>query len=302
MRRLYINIAILISVMFSSLIVSAENNDPFLLISTVYYFNDDDTGYLGPEIVIDCDGNWRQADLKDLWIGQQFQTFLVEGESEIKEPIIITVKYIDEYIAQCNVEPKIDSSFLSMAVYKKAGNDKNKKINFNAIGPLIELQKTDEKTNLLLHELFVEDEANIIEKLYNVINNDFINIKNYFQKDVQMNIKDYLLGDLNGDGIDDIVVILGDKYFGAPESGPAVIIAYLQIDGKYFRLPISYWEETSDYYSWPKLLFTKDFNDDNAEELFIGEATSDSTVPIVYSWFGNGLRKVYQGKIEFWKF
>lgn len=296
MRRIYLSIVILICVIFfTSLLINAESNELLLLISNVYYDKDYDIGLIGPEILVDRGGKWREAGLKDLWIGQQFKTFSMEGESEIRHPLNITVNFIDDYVAQCEVKKKSLGSFGSMAVY-----DKNKEFNYIGIGPLIEPQEIDREINLELQDVFVDDK-NIIDRLYKVIKNDFYNIKKDFPVNVQLNIKDYLLGDLNGDGSNDIILILGDKYFGAPESGPAVIIAYVKIDGEFNRIPISYWEKTSDFTSWPKLLFTKDFNKDNTEELFIGEANSDSTVPIVYSWFDNGLQKVFHGKRELWK-
>lgn len=98
-----------------------------------------------------------------------------------------------------------------------------------------------------------------------------------------------------------IIISLGNYYSKSTGGFPgAVVIAYISDKGSYKRYPIESWKEADDNYGFPMLLFVKDLNNDGTDELFIADADSDNSRPIIYAWDTGKLIQLYFGR-DLWQ-
>ncbi len=271
-----------------------------LVISTIS-FDNEKSGVFYPEITVDTDGTWREATIRDIWVGQEYKLFMTLNEKKdtINNNFRIVVNNVDDIPGkfQSQTKPKNAKNYYYFGIYYNKPRFFNK-----GIGKLIK----PKRVNSVIKNDFKkinETNANTKELLGKIVKLDWINIKKDFPKLASQNIHSYIAGDINGDNIKDYILIIGENTFGSQNSGPAAVIAYFTNKGKIERLPVDFWEKTSDETSFPELLFTKDFNGDKAEELFISDSDIDTKIPIVYSWFEerNGLMMLYHGTREFWQ-
>jgi hypothetical protein len=305
-KKLEISILLIILLVIPMFTVFATTSRPNLVISKIR-FVDERTGVFYPEIAVDSDGTWREATIHDIWIGQKFKLFmdLDEKSKSINNNFSIVVSKIDDLPAEFQSQNQIEKegwyfgTFYNKPVFANKG-----------IGKLIKPEPVNPKIKDDYTQL-PQTQTNRKLTLEKIVKLDWVNIKKDFPKLMSQNIESYVTGDINGDGRKDYILILGENTFGSQNSGPAAVIIYLNNHGKMERVPVSFWKGTSDLTSFPQLLFTKDFNGDKAEELFISDSNTDSQIPIVYSWFkdkngswfkdDSGLMLIYYGENEFWQ-
>lgn len=235
---------------------------------------------------MDTNGKWRLASHQDVTEGQKFN--LISGRSGNKVGIGV-VTGISDFHVPIMLNKKADEDFY-WGFFSNGSN-----VKFRAIGPPIIPENVDNRGE----KVFLTSKKDSVN-LQDLIRADFPNIKKDFPRLVSSNIVDVISGDINGDHQTDYVLILGEGNFGNETSGPAAVVAYLNLEGHLVRLPVSFWERTDDYQGWPKLLMIADTIVDNYEEVFISNSDSDRDYPIVFSWFGDDLRKVYESEIELW--
>ena len=290
MRRFTLVILLIMSIILVNNI-DAQSKPILVISSTVFNFGDN--GIIYPEIAVNGDGTWREAAINDLWVGQEFKVFIEKDYQLQEEPskIVLKVNSIDNengyFDNKTNGLEGNDSAYGLYSITKPFIN--------KGIGLLIK-PKT---INYLAQKEFTKNQANISRMLENVVKYDETNIKKDFQVIFPTTIKKFMIGDINGDQKNDYVLVLGGDFGGSEDNVlGAVVIAYISDHNQYERLPIMSWKKASDYYGWPGLLLMKDFNGDNAEEVFIADCDSDTSIPIVYSWFKdkNGLMKLLQGE------
>ncbi|HEX3047059.1 MAG TPA: hypothetical protein VHY08_20065 [Bacillota bacterium] len=293
-------ILLLIGLTLSHLIVNANLTKPPIVFSTISLHNDSQLGLLSPEITVDRNGVWREASLHDLGVGQKFH-FFVQNDFLAHTVGEVNVGKLTEPFAQVSTNTKIKENESFWGFYSTG-----QKIKFQGIGEVLKPEIISEAAQQELARPQVTEPAGVKMMLQKVIQSDWANILRDLPVGAQwvknaepaLNIESFLTGDLNGDKNPDYVLIIGAGGFGNENSGPAAMVVYITSHTQYQRIPIDYWKTTDDYKGWPQLLFIKDLNDDRAAELFIAHSDSDTNVPIVYSWAGQGFIKVYEGKNE----
>ncbi len=266
---------------------------PILVISSTLYDAYNNKGLIYPEIAVDQNGKWREATKNDLWIGQQFSAF-TKLNHEIKDlNKQITIKSNIQLPAEFTFNNNLIGEKRFYCTYSKLTKFKNQ-----GMGKTIKPKPMNIEAERVLKK-FIKGRIEK-DKLQHIVDLDYKNIIKDFPELTSRNVNDYMIGDINGDKINDYVFILGENTFGNAGSGAAAVICYICVVGDYKRIPIQFYKRTSDETGWPQLLFIKDFNGDKAGEVFIAYADSDTSIPIVYSWFGDGLRLLFQGNRELW--
>lgn len=262
--------------------ITAARTEPILIFSSIL-INSGKVGEMYPELVVNQDGTWRKADIKDIWVGQKFNTFSGEKvETEVvvnKVPDTLPIQIKTDYVTEKDV-----FCFGLNAVPKQFEN--------KATGPLIRPRDVDIEAQ---KELKNELKKSTVRK---VLESDWENIQNdYGQNELELNIVDVMSVDLNGDEKKDYIIVLGDKTFiqnlltSAGYNGPAAVVVYVSEGNGYKRVPLDFWEKTLK--SWPLLYFIKDVIGDNKGELFMSNQTVNSSHFIIYGWFDEGLKRLY---------
>jgi len=262
----------------------AASKKPAAIIATVS-INAEEC-YLYPDIVIGEDGVWRVGENNDLFNKQIFTIF--KGPKNEKLSSVVSIENNNgELPLLISNQGKLKSGFRYWAYYTNNKPFKNKGIDEIIVPKQI-------KQNIV-SELQKNNTKQTIKK---ATNNDLVNIGHDFKMKINGNILQYSKGDLNGDNIQDYIIALG-KGYGLPGEG-IVVVVYISDKNTFKRLSVKSWKNNSDYVSGPDSFILKDVNGDKAEELFIIASDSDCSYPLVYSWFNNGLQKVYAGKTELW--
>ena len=265
------------------------NSKPVMVISTISYTSDNNCS-LYPEIAVDENGIWREATINDIWHGQKMKLFDKDASIKNKKLIKNSQEIVVEKVNKTSVSLlyKLKEDCYSFGVYY---SDFKYKIN------------SDEKTinmkpiNQVAKKYFVKSKTGI-KFLNEVLKSDLENINKDFKKTFLPIVKDVMIGDVNGDGCKDYILIIGSADFQEKPLRPVAIIVYVSYKQEYQRISLDLYEKPNDEYGWPKLLFIHDFNGDKKEEIFIGNCDSDTTTPIVYSWFGNGIKMIYYAEKE----
>jgi hypothetical protein len=265
--------------------VSMARTEPIFIFSSIR-LESDKLGLMYPEVAVNQDGTWRKSDIKDLWVDQKFNTFSqekIETEAVVsKVPDVLPVQ--------------IKTGFETEKIIFCFGINTTQKIFENkATGTLNRPKNIDSKAQKELSKELTKSQFKKVVEL------DWRNILNdYDYKELLIKVVDCVSGDLNGDKKKDYVVILGDGPFHDDlfllkgTGGAAAVVAYVSEGKEYKRIPLDYWNSTLK--SWPVIFFMRDVNGDNREELFLSNQDTGADHFIVYSWFNEGLKKLYGSK------
>lgn len=261
---------------------SAAALKPAAIIATLNI--DAEESYIYPDIVIDEDGTWREGISKDLFNKQTFTIFRGPNNETLSKVIQIEKK-TEELPLLVTDTGKLKPGFRYWAFYSNKKVFRNKGIGEMIVPKQISLNIAKELKNGI--------SKSTISK---VVKNDLKMISNDFKYKINSNILQFSKGDLNGDKIQDYVVVLG-KGYGLPGE-TIVAVIYVSEKQTYKRINLQPWTSNQDFF--PTSFIFKDVNGDKAEELFVIESDSDCNYPIVYSWFGKGIQKVYAGNTQLW--
>lgn len=281
----------LIFLILSIAVFSQNQTKPIVVLGSL--FLDINGSFLYPEVAIDENGKWREATIDDLWLNQKFAVFpysYTESIDAFQFNLEGSITSISRLPVKLNTNINITKSSFCWGIYSK-------NIKFNNIG----IDKAIFPENIC--NKAKSEFSNKLETknlITNVVEYDWDNIQKSFPIKLYPSVVESMNGDLNGDGITDYVLLIGAGGFGNSEAAGAALIVYLSVNQEMKRLSVDYWEKTSDYSGWPKLLFMRDFNSDNAQELVISHSDTDTDTMIVYSWSKNGLVKVFEGKDAIW--
>lgn len=265
--------------------VANTRTEPVFILSSIL-LTPDKGGEMYPEIAVNQDGTWRKSDIRDMRVGQTFNTFSVEKvETEVVVELVsdtLPVGLKTDYPAQKNV--------FCFGISTDREGFENK-----AAGKPVRPREVDSDAQKeLAGELKKSTVRNVLEADWENIQDDYVH------KALSVNIVDVMSGDLNGDQRKDYVIVLGDGTFvqnlmtSKGNAGPAAVIAYTSDNDGYKRVPLDYWEKTDA--SWPILYFIKDVNNDGKDELFMSNQSVDASRFMVYSWLEEGLKKLYGSK------
>jgi hypothetical protein len=242
---------------------------PVLIVGQVNYNNEG--GKLVPEIAVNSDGSWREATLKDVWAGQEFELF-----GQTQNPILrgkVEVNSVNGgYYVGCKAKDNSDIGNLYWGIYKA-------KQQFRNIGHG-EAMKPKYIINKVTQKALLDKKKGIKARLQNVIKQDWRNIKKEFPRLPTSNLFDFMTGDINGDKKADYVLILSDVQ---NMKGEAVFI-YLSKGKNYTMVPIEY-REYGNQYCWFKLDFMMDLNGDAVKEIGILDQDGDTNSLTIYGWF-----------------
>lgn len=276
----------MIIILLITFVCDAASKRPILVFGTCSFEEGKSGGVIWPEIAVDPDGKWRKATIHDLWYGQEFKTFNYFGEQwpELKFRVHGTLKNLP--VAASSSTTKWKGSWTVQVVYSKNHPFTNK-----GTGEIMKLEEVD---SAALKEFKPGISPEKI--LQNVVKADWKNIKKDFPNQTSSKVTSFLVGDVNGDGSTDYVLTLG-RFAGSTDARSAEsVLMYVKDNGVYKRVPIRSWL-SADF--GPVLLWTRDFNGDKADEIFIGETDSEETIPFVFGWSGEGLIKLYEGTDAF---
>lgn len=277
---------VVFSIMTNCLIFAEDR--PILVFSSIK-FQKENGGALVPEIAINADGTCRQATIKDVSTGQEFE-LLDDKENPKSQGKVIANSFKDDYYVGFDAKDTFYSSVYYWGLYKA-------KQQFELVGQGEEL-KARYEINGAVQKALLDPKKDIEERLENGIKADWANIQRQFPELGTSNIAEFMVGDVNGDGKEDYVLILGD--FSEIEGGAAIL--YLSNERAYSMIPINFWKYASYSESWPRLFFMMDFNGDGMQEIVITNSDSDSNYPKIYGWFKDrqALMMLYNGKQPFY--
>lgn len=259
----------------------SASTTPPIVIATVNQIND--AWSLVAEMTVQSDGTWRAARRKDVWKGQQYRAFAHEDFADLGMAMVNEVKEQAEVPVPMQI--KAGGKTTPYWCFYTNGD----RVSFRGIDKPIALRAVDKfGAAQFMHS------KKIASDLEALVKSDFRNIQTDFPALATHHVADKLIGDFNGDHQKDYVLLLSDGY----DSGPAAIVMYVQVGESLKRVPVNCWEKNNEEQGWPGLLFARDVNLDGTEELCVGDETSDSTYPIVYSWSKQGLQKAYEADGE----
>lgn len=265
--------------------VSTVRAKPVFILSSLR-LESDKTGLMYTEIAVNQNGTWRKSDIKDIWVGQKFNTF---SRKKVETEAVVT-KVPDALPVKVKTDFETDE-----LVYCFGSNNIQKSFKNKAAGALYRPEEVDSKAQKELSKKLTKSQFTKVLQL------DWKNIlKDYDNKELLIKCVDCISGDLNGDKKKDYIMTLGDgpfvqDLFQFKGTGrPAALIAYVSEGKGYKRIPLDYWNSTLK--SWPMLFFTRDVNGDNREEIFLTNQEEKADHFIVYSWFDKGLKKLYGSK------
>ncbi len=282
-----ISILLLMAQIFILSTIIAADTKPTFVLSTIR-FDNDSQGILVPEIAVDSNGNWRKANIKDLWVGQEFQIFDRTEKPKLQGKVTISSLTEDFYASFISTDKPHENVYFR-GIYK------TKLFSWNTYKTK---RHKPENLNGQIQQEFLKKQTDIKETLQNVVKTDWDNIKKDFPELSSSNISEFISADINGDTKDDYILILSNF----DDKDGAAIIVYLTDGTQFKRIPISYWGNASYDTSWPRILFVMDFNEDGIKEIVISESDSDINIPIIYSWDKGKelLMELYHGEEEFW--
>lgn len=285
MRKIFILLLIAQIFILSTIIVA--DTKPTFVLSTIR-FDNDSKGILVPEIAVDSNGNWRKANIKDLWVGQEFQIFDRAEKPKLQGEVTIS-SFTEDFYALFTSTDKPHEGVYFRGIYKT----KPFSLNTEQI-----IGHKPENLNNQIQQEFLKKSTDIKKILQRFVTLDWDNIKKDFPKLSTSNISEFISADINGDMKDDYILILSNF----DDKDGAAIIVYLTDGTQFKRIPISFWENASYDTSWPRILFVMDFNEDGIKEIVISESDSDINIPIIYSWDKDKkqLMELYHGEEEFW--
>ena len=277
-------LGILIICIFTSACLAATQK-PILVLSTCSFEDGKSGALIWPEIAVDPDGKWRKATVKDLWRGQEFKTIngFRDEWPELKFKVNSTPQNIPVPVSS---NDKWKGSWKVQVVYSK-----NQPFTNKGTGEIIKPEEVDPDA---LKEFKLG--MSVEKMLHNVVKADWKNIKKDFPNQTSTKVTSFLVGDINGDGGTDYILVLGAFSSNGTERTAESVLMYVKENGVYKRYPVRSWF-SADF--GPVLLWTKDFNGDNRDEIFIGETDFKETIPFVYSWSSEGLIKLYEGQESF---
>lgn len=284
MRKIFILLLIAQIFILSTVIADTK---PIFVLSTIR-FDNDSKGISVPEIAVDSNGNCRKANIKDLWVGQEFQIFDRSEKPKLQGKVTIS-SLTEDFYALFTSTDKPHQDVYFWGIYK------TKPFSWNT--EQVKGHKP-ENTSHQVQQEFLKKQEDIKNILQSVVTLDWDNIKKDFPKLSSPNISEFIGADINGDLKDDYILILSNF----DDKDGAAIIVYLTDGTQFKRIPISFWENASYDTYWPRIMFVMDFNEDGIQEIIMSESDSDINIPIIYSWDKDKklLMELYYGKEEFW--
>lgn len=280
-NKMIIIMVVLFGIMSNCLAFAQDK--PILVFNTII-LNQENGGILVPEFAINSDGSWRKAIPNDIRIGQELELY-DRTQNPILQGKIVVNLFEDDYYLQCN---NLDENLLWNDYW--GINKTNQRFQIvgqgKAIKPQYMIRETASKALLDLKQ-------DIKERLQNVVKADWLNIQNQFPKLKTSNISDFMVGDINGDGKDDYVLILSDLEHMKGEG----LFIYLSNGRNFEMIPIRYREYDDNYFCWFMLDLMMDFNGDGTKEFMVLDVDGDSCSPRIYGWNtdSRGLMKLYEG-------
>lgn len=295
---------------------SFENN-VFILASIENDFNDNVVLFY-PQLTFRNEKGWNDSVPNDISMGQKFEIFSVQYPNEKVGALTITANN-SVFPIKLNKTIQLDQDLQTYWGYYKTKEtfeftylDVNIPTKFVSSEVTHQIKQTDTKIDELgrIKRVYVphyiEDPNNnmLSDSLKRIVEIDYNEISCDFSTKFSIAINEFAFGDINGDGVIDYVIIVGDPsdmWNNYDEDNSKIkkgMIAtvYLSSGKDYIRANLGEWaaDET------PSIMFLKDFNGDGCEELFMKTMDGDSEWSLLFSWFkGKGLKKI-NGGIEFW--